>query len=562
MGLARIVLTLSGQSTQTYTMAQGNRILDIKYNEGTSRQSAEVFLDNTDGVVSAIAFKGYKGIISGGANTSSGDEYSPKPPLWVVGQQNLSWQGRLACMLSMSGVMNFLESEGASDFHAPDDTDTDTVKTILTAIANATLTVYNHAHNFTITYDSEDALIDAFQPKDSFRIAKNESRLSAMKKLLSYTKNVMRVEDDGEIHILVPRRTEDASTWAGSTAYALNDMVLPTTPNNYYYVCTTAGTSAGGEPTWPTTIDATVADNDVVWTVAYHYEYELGADNHVFWALSNRQRLVIPYFVQVDSHPSDGDDYTGTATDADTATLVALDSTIGQREYITLRLSGNAQAASIAAARIAHYQLDAEKGSVSVPMNFGAEIYDYVHFIDSRDSDRKRTGNIGFIQTHWSAQTNWEMTIGFGRVGFGLAGTAIPQLAGTTGPPSLASIITMIENMWTLINSIINFLETGLENPLEGYIYIDTAGDIVCKPNSGAYLLSLYALAIGSNQKFGLLLASSNARLFWHDSSGTYDHVFAPETDGKGKLGDQTFQWGEGHFKERLNIPVGADKYD
>ncbi|KKK72214.1 hypothetical protein LCGC14_2906140, partial [marine sediment metagenome] len=62
LGLARIVLTLSGQSTQTYTQAKGGRVLDIKFNEDGSRQSAEVFLDNTDGVVSAIAFKGYKGI--------------------------------------------------------------------------------------------------------------------------------------------------------------------------------------------------------------------------------------------------------------------------------------------------------------------------------------------------------------------------------------------------------------------------------------------------------------------------------------------------------------------
>ena len=56
------------------------------------------------------------------------------------------------------------------------------------------------------------------------------------------------------------------TTWASSTAYTAGRVVRPTTGNTYLYRATGAGTSAGSEPTWPTTIGATVTDNGVTWT--------------------------------------------------------------------------------------------------------------------------------------------------------------------------------------------------------------------------------------------------------------------------------------------------------
>lgn len=56
-----------------------------------------------------------------------------------------------------------------------------------------------------------------------------------------------------------------AATWAPSHAYALGQVVTPTTPNDHYYQCTTAGTSGSAEPTWPTN-GSTVNDGTVVWT--------------------------------------------------------------------------------------------------------------------------------------------------------------------------------------------------------------------------------------------------------------------------------------------------------
>lgn len=58
------------------------------------------------------------------------------------------------------------------------------------------------------------------------------------------------------------------TAWAGSTAYAVGANVRPVTANGYKYICTTAGTSASAEPTWPTTLKGTVVDGTVTWTCA------------------------------------------------------------------------------------------------------------------------------------------------------------------------------------------------------------------------------------------------------------------------------------------------------
>jgi hypothetical protein len=71
--------------------------------------------------------------------------------------------------------------------------------------------------------------------------------------------------------------TEDdttATAWAATTALSLGAIRRPTVANTYLYEVTTAGTTAGAQPTWPTTVGATVTDGSVTWTCRSRAAYE------------------------------------------------------------------------------------------------------------------------------------------------------------------------------------------------------------------------------------------------------------------------------------------------
>mgnify|MGYP001558337414 CR=1 FL=1 len=68
-------------------------------------------------------------------------------------------------------------------------------------------------------------------------------------------------------HDIILNPSSTVSTWTASTVKALDAIVKPTTPNGFYYKCTTAGTTGASEPgAWPTTKNTTVTDGTVVWT--------------------------------------------------------------------------------------------------------------------------------------------------------------------------------------------------------------------------------------------------------------------------------------------------------
>jgi hypothetical protein len=72
--------------------------------------------------------------------------------------------------------------------------------------------------------------------------------------------------------------------WVKSTAYALTAVVIPTVFTGYTWRCTTAGTSAGTEPTWPDpTITPTITDGTVTWSVGtgFRQALQLGIKNVV-----------------------------------------------------------------------------------------------------------------------------------------------------------------------------------------------------------------------------------------------------------------------------------------
>ncbi len=74
--------------------------------------------------------------------------------------------------------------------------------------------------------------------------------------------------------VCVTSGQSDAASWAANTFYAVGSTIEPATPNGYVYVCIdvigtqSSGTSGSSTPTWPTTLDFTVADGRLTWVCA------------------------------------------------------------------------------------------------------------------------------------------------------------------------------------------------------------------------------------------------------------------------------------------------------
>ena len=299
------------------------RIIWGKETETPDSHTATIVLDNSDKALDAKDYKGRQIIISLGEIDANGTErYSPLPPFYVMGMELHSSPGLLTATLSMVGIPNLLDMDKASRSLPGANDGQDTIKDLLTSIAGTGMPPFTHTSAFTFTFDSEDGLLNTVQPKIGFSISVNNSKLWAVNYLLQLTKVVKRVEDDAAVHFLVPTIT--GQTWVAATAYILLDYVQPTSPNNNFtYRCTTAGTSGGPEPTWPTTAGGTVNDNGVIWTaVAPDYEYALDvAGEHTFISKVHRKPFIVPNSIQVQSKEDDGDDFVGLRTDTDSSVI-------------------------------------------------------------------------------------------------------------------------------------------------------------------------------------------------------------------------------------------------
>jgi len=376
--LVKLVLTKATQATKTYGLDTTDRILYISHSESEWSQTAHVTVNDPNATLAALSLQGYLGTISWGYKTSGGDEYSACAPLEVIAQTTDSRQGQIVTSFGLAGIFDMMDEEKASEDYSPDDTNTDTIKTILTAIAEATLTCFNTALSHTITFDSEDDLIDSYMPADYFQIRAGESRLSAFRRALKFTKCKAKVRHDGVIHVFNP-------TISGST---------------------------------------------------YDSEYRDALTYHNFFDKSVRKRLVIPNKIVVSSHPDHAVQYTGSAVDTDSYDALGRYIT-GEPVYI--RATSNAQCTAIATAMLQHIQIGSEKGYGLAPMNCGQEVMDYVLITDSRVGDT-RAGNIGYLNRWYSyyrrEPTRFGLEFSFGSLeqaggvgGLALSGTGTPTYA-------------------------------------------------------------------------------------------------------------------------------------
>jgi len=347
--LAKLVLT-HNSTTYTYTK---DRLLDIKETGDGSLQSIVIVLDNSDKVLTDIDLKGYKGVLSNGANTSAGEEYSACAPMWVLAQEFDSDPNKLTCTLSLIGICNLMSQDEASEAYQPDDTDTKAVKTLVNQIAGATLDCFSLCKAYDVVWDDGyDTLADTYKPKDNFRIYVGNNRNSAIDRLLAYTKNVKVVKADGKIHIFKP-------TTSGST---------------------------------------------------YDSEYSLDS-GHPFFSKALRNRYVTPNYIKVESRDDDDPKYSGTAQDDSYATLP---DELKKHHYKQTYLESDDQATAIAEAILAKAQMWCEAGAANVPMNVGTEVFDYVKVTDSREADY-RVGNIGKYVRHYDVRRNeWRIAFNFG----------------------------------------------------------------------------------------------------------------------------------------------------
>ena len=354
--LLKVVLTKSGQATQTFDAnLYTNTIINLNHIEQEWNQVL-YFSVQSDPTLAALDLHGYTGIASYGYNTSAGDEYKDKAPLEVLAQHTVTDfrhpQLVLITSFSLGGVFNFMMGEKAKSKYALEDDDVRTVKALLIEIAEATLPPFVDSKAYTITFDSEDSLIDSYAPADYFYVSNGEDRLSAFRKLLKTTKCKARIEADGAIHIFNP---------------------------------TVSGTS-------------------------YDYEFNDAVTNHNFFEKGVRERLVIPNKIVVSSAESHTTQFTGEATDS--ASFNALGRYITDAPF-HIRATSDAQCTAIAEAMIQHKQVDAEKGHGTAPMNAGQEVGDWIKITDSIASDT-RVGNIGYLERIYKVGKKLEQEFRFG----------------------------------------------------------------------------------------------------------------------------------------------------
>jgi len=372
--ICKVVLAEKGNgNTYTYGVDTTNRILNLNHTEQEWSQTANILVDNRDKILTALDLTGYTATISYGYDST----YSASAPLEVIAQNDatiLRPRGDLLTSFGCAGVFNMMGLDEASAEYTQKDSNADTVKTLLTAIANKTLPCFTHCKLYAISFDDDDTLIDTFAPADYFKVAFKESRLSAFRKLLKLTKCKARIEADGAIHVFDP-------VISGST---------------------------------------------------YDYEYDDEVTEHNFFEKGVRNALVLPNRVYVDSH-SDQGIYTGNATNP--TSYDALKRYVN--EYHNYRVTSDVQAADIATAIQQGYTVGQEIGHGFAPMNCGQEVLDYVLITDSVAGDT-RAGNIGYINRIYRPSVfEFEFRFGALEQG-GIAGIIQPQNLVTVDPTARA----------------------------------------------------------------------------------------------------------------------------
>lgn len=109
---------------------------------------------------------------------------------------------------------------------------------------------------------------------------------------------------------ITSKDADDCGTWVADTVTALGAYIRPTVANTYYYKATARDTDfkthATTQPTWPTTIGATVVDGAVTWTnmglitKSATLDYDIDADNGLIYIRSGATSIELNRVLNVD----------------------------------------------------------------------------------------------------------------------------------------------------------------------------------------------------------------------------------------------------------------------
>jgi len=326
------------------------RILDIKETEDGPLQRLEITLNNSDGTLTDLDLKGYQGVLSNGVVTSQGEEYDACAPMWVLSHEFNSDPKKLECTLFLKGICNLMQMDAASEAYQPDSDDTKSVKTLVDSIVEATIDCFSHCTAYDTVWEY------GYDGLADTYIPKDAFRIYVGNNRLSKINQLLN--------------------------YTKNVAVVKADGKLHIFEPTTSGET-------------------------YDYEYSLKS-GHPFFAKALRNTLVIPNYVKVQSREDDDPKYSGTATDATSNALLP------KAQYKQTYLASDEQAEDIAEAILAKAQMWCEAGAADVPMNVGAEVYDYVKVTDEREDDY-RVGNIGRYVRHYNVKKNeWRMAFDFG----------------------------------------------------------------------------------------------------------------------------------------------------
>jgi len=165
--------------------------------------------------------------------------------------------------------------------------------------------------------------------------------------------------------------------------------------------------------------------------VDYDYEYKIAATYHPFFSKTYRDRLIYPNKITVTSPVESTAQYTGSATDSFSYGKDPVE------RFYEASVDNDGEAVDIAAAILTKVRKAADQGTAQVPMNVGAEIWDYNLVTGS--AGETRTGYVQNLEFIWNAIVKLPqnekrlpvMNFGFGKPGAeGALGTSIPDLLG------------------------------------------------------------------------------------------------------------------------------------